>query len=334
MDPAEAGRWAVLARWSDRVDPRALLAPVGGDVNHLGEPALRDAGAPAGLVRAWRGPPPETEPPWATVGDAHYPSALLDLPRPPPALWLRGDPGVLRLSGVAVVGARACTPYGRRIARQLGGGLAAAGGLVVSGGARGIDSEAHAGAAASGATVAVLGAGLATRFGPSATRLLHSILDAGGCLVSELPPHDPASRRTFPRRNRIIAALASATVVVEAGLRSGARITARLAAELGREVHAVPGPLGAPASAGCLRLITEGAQVVEDLGELMGLARGSGGPAGHGVALLAALEEPRTPGELARLLDRPCPEVFQELVLLELGGAVVRTPGGRYAARR
>jgi len=214
------------------------------------------------------------------------------------------------------------------MARALGQAIATAGGVVVSGGARGIDTEAHLGACQVGPSVAVLGAGLLAPVGREGRRVRDRLLAADGALISELPPHDPPTRWTFPRRNRLIAALGRVTVVVEAGLRSGAGITARLAGELGRDVYAVPGPVGAPASAGCLRLLRDGALVVEDIHTVSSLvAPAQGGPS-H--ALLDALTAPLAPGELAERLGQPMAETLHRLVLMELSGLVRRDPVGRY----
>jgi DNA processing protein len=331
MDPTLAGRWAVLARWSDRLDPRELLASVAGDPSCLDVAALRASRASPGFIRAWQAAEPLELAPWTWIGHSDYPAALLDLPRPPPALWLRGDPAALRGDGLAVVGSRSCTPYGRRTARALGRAITTAGGVVVSGGARGVDSEAHLGAADAGASVAVLGAGLMAPLGGAGRRLRDHVVATGGALITELPPWDPPTRWTFPRRNRLIAALGRVTVVVEAGVRSGAGITARLAGELGRDVYAVPGPIGAPASAGCLRLLADGALVVESLGTVADLVLPTVPRPGQ--RLLDALVAPLAVGELATRLGLSLPETLRSLALLELGGAVTRGPGGRYARR-
>ena len=331
MEPSLAGCWAVLARWSDRLDPRGLLAPVAGDPSKLTADQLRVTGAPRALVQAWRDRVPLEEPPWTWIGHEDYPGALLDLPRPPPALWLRGSASALRGEAVAIVGSRACTPYGRRTARALARTVTTAGGVVISGGARGIDTEAHLGAVESGQTVSVLGAGLQVPVGGAGRRLRDCVVANGGALLSEMPPTDPPTRWTFPRRNRIIAALGRATVVVEAGLRSGAGITARLAGDLGRDVYAVPGPLGAPASAGCLRLIAEGAGLIESVSRVGELVRGDQPhPAWR---LLEALDRPRAVGEVASRLGAPVSETLRSLALLELGGAVSRGADGRYRRR-
>ena len=193
--------------------------------------------------------------------DPPFPALLGAIHDPPPGLFLRGDAAVELLSrpAVAIVGARACSAYGRQIARSLGRDLAAAGLVVVSGLARGIDGEAHRGALeASGATVAVLGCGIDRDY-PAAHRELARQVAATGLVVSEYAPGvEPAPWR-FPARNRIVAGLCAATVVVEARERSGALITADFALEEGREVFAVPGEITSALSAGANALLRLGA---------------------------------------------------------------------------
>ena len=195
---------------------------------------------------------------------------------PPPALWVRGGAGDAILSGraVAVVGARACSAYGRSVARSLGRDLAAAGLVVVSGMARGIDGEAHRGALeAAGVTVAVLGCGIDRDYPAAHAELARRICERG-LVVSEYEPGvEPAPWR-FPARNRIIAGLCEATVVVEARERSGALITADFALEEGREVLAVPGEITSALSAGTNALLRLGATPVtcsEDVLEVFGI---------------------------------------------------------------
>jgi DNA processing protein len=210
------------------------------------------------------------------LGDPTYPALLRHIPDPPARLWLRGDadPSVLDRTALAVVGARACSGYGRTVTRLLAGEAAALGVVVVSGLARGIDGEAHRAAlAVGGTTVAVLGCGVDRDYPAAHTELARSILAAGGLVVSEYAPGiEPAPWR-FPARNRIIAGLARATVVVEARERSGALITADFALEDGREVLAVPGEVTSALSRGTNALLrlgatpaTSAADVLEALG--------------------------------------------------------------------
>lgn len=192
-------------------------------------------------------------------GDPEFPTQLADLAEPPLALWVRGplDLRMTALRSVAVVGARACTPYGERATQLLAGGLAETGWAVVSGGAFGIDAAAHRAAlAVEGPTLAVLACGIDVAYPRAHDALLNRIGDVGA-VVSELPPGSAPLKHRFLARNRIIAALSRGTVVVEAARRSGAIATANRALELGREVMAVPGPITSIASAGTNRLLHE-----------------------------------------------------------------------------
>ncbi|MBV8460086.1 MAG: DNA-protecting protein DprA [Candidatus Eremiobacteraeota bacterium] len=208
-----------------------------------------------------------------TSGDAGYPQRLLDLCDPPPVLYYRGNIASIGRA-VAVVGSRAATPYGRNIATSVAGDLGSIGATVVSGLARGIDACAHRGALRIDApTVAVLGSGLRALYPPYHRHLADEIEAQGGAIVSEFPPTLPARAHQFPMRNRIVAALSDATVVVEAGAKSGALITARLAAELGRPVFAFPGDVGRPSSEGSNALIKDGVALVtgaEDIAAALG----------------------------------------------------------------
>ncbi len=208
--------------------------------------------------------------------DAAYPSLLAAIHDPPPALFVRGagTEEILSRPAVAVVGARACSAYGRSVARSLARELAAAGLVVVSGMARGIDGEAHRGALEAGVTVAVLGCGVDRDYPAAHAELARRICERG-LIVSEYEPGvEPAPWR-FPARNRIISGLCEATVVVEARERSGALITADFALEEGRDVLAVPGEITSSLSAGTNALIRLGAVPVTcagDVLELFGLA--------------------------------------------------------------
>ena len=195
--------------------------------------------------------------------DPDYPDLLRRAPSPPLALFVVGDPLLLWRPGIAIVGSRAPTAGGRDNAAQFARHFASNGLAVVSGLASGIDAAAHeATLGIGGATVAVLGSGIDIPYPRSNTRL-HGRLAAEGAVVSEYPPGTPARREQFPSRNRIVAGLTLGTLVVEAAYRSGALITARLAAESGREVFAIPGSIHNPMARGCHRLLREGAQLVE-----------------------------------------------------------------------
>ena len=203
--------------------------------------------------------------------DSRYPAALFDLPRPPEPLWARGDLTVLDRPTVAIVGTRRATAYAERVTRELGRSLARAGACVVSGLARGVDASAHLGALdVGGATCAVLGTGLDVVY-PRAHASLQSEIASRGLVLSELEPSDPSHKGSFPERNRIIAALASVTIVVEAGVKSGALLTANRASEIGRTVAAVPGPIDVPQSQGSNNLLRDGAQVIASIPDALSL---------------------------------------------------------------
>jgi DNA processing protein len=199
---------------------------------------------------------------------------------------------------VAVVGARACTEYGEQVTRELAVGCADRGITVVSGAAFGIDAAAHAGAlAAGGATVAVLASGVDRPYPRGNVPLIERIV-AEGLLVSEVPPGSSPTRNRFVSRNRVIAALAGATVVVEAGWRSGATITAGVAADLGRSVGAVPGPVTSPASVGCHRLLRDGVTCVTSPGEVAELVDPFDAAAGQQLELPARPYDDLSPVDL------------------------------------
>jgi DNA processing protein len=211
--------------------------------------------------------------------DADYPALLAAIPDPPPVVWIRGRLPAEGRWSVAVVGSRRPSAYGIDQAARFSQALAAEGIAVVSGGARGIDAEAHRSTLrAGGLTVAVLGGGIGQPYPPEHAPLFDAIVDAGGAVLSEQPVGMPPRPPLFPRRNRIIAGLAVGVLVVEARERSGASITARIAVEdLGREAMALPGRVDMPTSAGCLRAIREGwaglVRTPEDLFEQLASAR-------------------------------------------------------------
>jgi len=211
--------------------------------------------------------------------DRLYPAALRDAADAPWALFGRGDAALLEgleAGGViTVVGARRASSYGREVARELGRELAATGLVVVSGLAFGIDACAHRGALEAGKTFAVLGCGADVAY-PAAHRSLWRRIGQAGLVLSELPPGTGAWRWTFPARNRIMAALAGMTVVVEAAARSGSLITADLAADLGRDLGAVPGPVGSRLSAGPHNLLAGGACLVRDAQDVLDAMLGPG----------------------------------------------------------
>lgn len=218
-------------------------------------------------------------------GDAAYPRRLGHLCDPPYLLFARGCLDLLDRAGVAVVGSRACSEYGAAAARDISRGLAEAGMVVISGLARGVDAVAHL-CALQGGTIAVLGCGIDVVY-PRQNGRLQERIAAGGLLLTEFIPGEPALAHNFPRRNRIIAALALGVVVVEAGLRSGALITVDHALDLGRDVFAVPGPIGVEGSRGTNRLIQEGAGLVTGAADIiteLGSQAVPGDRVGHGAA--------------------------------------------------
>lgn len=204
-------------------------------------------------------------------GEPNYPTALLDRPDHPRTLWARGDVSLLARPCVAIVGTRRATPYAERVTRELARTLARAGACVVSGLARGVDAAAHRGALdVNGSTAAVLGTGLDIVF-PRGHAELQRVVGERGVLLSELAPENAAHGGSFPRRNRIIAGLASVTIVVEAGIKSGALITAGHALEMGRTVAAVPGPIDVPQAQGSNELIRDGAAPITSMADAVAL---------------------------------------------------------------
>ncbi|QDU87146.1 hypothetical protein Pla175_05020 [Pirellulimonas nuda] len=203
------------------------------------------------------------------LDDPHYPEPLRSICDPPGVLFVRGDPLPDDRLAVAIVGSRHATRYGLRQAETLARELARAGVVVVSGLARGIDGAAHRGALeAGGRTIAVLGGGLLRLYPPEHAGLADRVA-AQGWLMSEAPPNRPPISGAFPQRNRVISGLSLGVVVVEAAQRSGALITTTHAAEQGRDVFAVPGPIDSPLSAGCHRLIQDGAKLVASVDDIL-----------------------------------------------------------------
>ena len=229
-----------------------------------------------------------------------FPSALAALDPPPPVIWARGDPKRLEGLLVAIVGARVASASGQRFARGLAAELGAAGHVIVSGMARGVDGAAHEGSLATG-TVAVLGGGIDDIY-PREHHDLYERIVAQGCVVSESRPGQTAQAKDFPRRNRIISGLSRAVVVVEAELRSGSLITARLAAEQGREVLAVPGSPLDPRARGCNDLIRQGAAICESVDDVLRALEGFGG-----------FHEPERPYQSAPIADEEVDALREEI---------------------
>jgi len=284
------------------------------------------------------------------LGDDAYPELLAGIAGPPAQLYVVGDPELLHLPALAIVGSRNPTSGGARNAFEFARHLGATGFCIVSGLAQGIDAAAHRGALAAGApTIAFLGHGI-DRVYPACNRDLAHEIARRGALVSEFPLGTPPNRTLFPQRNRLISGISLGTIVVEAARRSGSLITARLAAEQGREVFAIPGSIHNPLSRGCHQLIRQGAKLVEAaddiVSELAPLV-------GH---LLEELEAPMPPVESAADADEEyakllaalghdpvdvdalvarsgltIEQVSSMLLILELEGKIEKLSGGRYS---
>ena len=276
-----------------------------------------------------------------------FPRGLAVLDPPPPLIWVLGDAALVSRRAVAIVGARVASAAGRRFARDLAQALGAAGYAIVSGMARGIDAAAHDGSLGTG-SVAVLGGGVNDIY-PSENAELYAALKARGSIVSEQPPGYGARAQDFPRRNRIIAGLSLGVVVVEAELKSGSLITARLAGEAGREVFAVPGSPLDPRARGANDLIRQGAALVEDAEDVLrvlGGHRGFGEPEsprwsdsgddGQVDQVRSVVEGLLSPtpvsiDELARAAGAPVAVVLAALTELALAGHAELLPGGLVA---
>jgi DNA processing protein len=295
-----------------------------------------------------------------THDSADYPALLRDIPNAPAALLVEGDPALLWTGQIAIVGSRSATASGLANARSFARAFALAGNVVTSGLAEGIDGAAHAATLdAGGATIAVLGTGPDTIY-PRQHRDLAQRIVERGALVSEFAPGTAGKPENFPRRNRIIAGLSLGTLVIEAGLNSGSLITARLAAEQGREVFALPGSIHSPLARGCHKLIREGATLVETAEEVtdqvraigarladhlrVRLAQDAGAPMTLSTAaratardpdynrLLACIDhEPAALDQLAARSGLGVAALSSMLLVLELEGVVVAANGGRYA---
>ena len=278
------------------------------------------------------------------IGDADYPAPLLDLGDPPPFLFVLGELSRVTDPAVAIVGTRRATAYGERVTTALSGALAAAGATVVSGMARGIDAAAHrATLARGGITVAVLGTGVDVAY-PVGHRSLHRAIAQHGAVISEFPCGVHAQPASFPRRNRIIAALAQLTVVIEAGIGSGALITAEHASDLGRDVAAVPGQVDSPQSAGSNALIRDGVHTVLSAADALSLVKLADPATRHDItptlqgderAVWTALADGATPidilTERAGLTPR---RALAAVTALELGDLIETLPTGELRRRR
>ena len=283
-----------------------------------------------------------------TWDDPAYPPRLLNIYNPPPVLYVKGEILNEDQWAVAVVGTRGATVYGKEAARQIAGDLARNRITIVSGLAVGIDADAHAAAVeAGGRTIAVLACGIDVDY-PSHNLELRERIVGSGAVVTELAPGTPPTRDRFPQRNRILSGLALGTVVIEAPVKSGALITARLAAEEGREVFAVPGNITSPVSRGCHALLREGAALVEtaeDVVEGLGIMleavperepeqerrrKLEDLPGDQQQVLDALSHQPRNIDDVTGECDLPASQVSAALMLLEVKGLVRRFPGNQF----
>jgi DNA processing protein len=352
------------------IHARQLLASFGSpEAVLMAAPSSLRAFVPSALANAIAGPAPEgfserllrceawfgggAQRCYIALDDADYPALLLQTADPPLLLFAEGRVDRLAARSIAIVGARNPTAQGEENARAFAAALSRAGLVVVSGLARGIDAAAHEGALLGDAgTVAVLGAGPDEPYPSQNARLAERIVSHGGLIVSEYPPGTPPLKEHFPRRNRIIAGVSLGTVVVEAALRSGSLITARLATEAGREVFAIPGSIHSPQSKGCHALIKQGAKLVEvatDILEELRLADAAladggvdsepvddpanGDDAATGPILRALGHDPATLDALQARTGWPAAELAAGLLDLELQGKVARLPGGLFQRR-
>lgn len=276
-----------------------------------------------------------------TLADPEYPQALLELPDPPTLIYVRGRIDLLNRPALAIVGSRNATPQGIQNAERFAAAFADAGLVIASGLALGIDGAAHRGAlAADGDTVAFIGTGI-DRIYPARNRDLALEIGARGTIVSEFPLATPVTAANFPRRNRLISGFSRGVLVVEAALESGSLITARLAAEQGREVFAIPGSIHSPQSRGCHMLIKQGAKLVETAQDVLEELRWGT------TSRQAPVAPARTGEEQTRLLSAmgydPCgldelvgrcgltaEELSVMLLHLELEGRIASLSGGRY----
>ena len=275
-----------------------------------------------------------------TLADDAYPRALLEIADPPPVLYAQGRLGLLQHPSLAIVGSRNATAQGAANAERFARALSDAGLTIVSGLALGIDAAAHRGGlAGASSTIAVLGTGMDIVY-PRRNAQLAAEIGARGLLLSEFPLGTSAVTHNFPRRNRLISGLSRGCLVVEAALASGSLITARAAAEQGREVFAVPGSIHSPLSKGCHALLKSGAKLVESAEDVLselsgyrqsGYASTTAAAASDATGLLAHMgHDPVDIDALCTRAGLSAEQVSSELLRLELEGSVAALPGGLY----
>lgn len=279
-----------------------------------------------------------------TLADAAYPQALLQIADPPSLIYAKGDISLLNAPALAIVGSRTATPQGEANATAFAQSFSAAGLIVISGLALGIDAAAHRGALkGSGGTIAVVGTG-ADRIYPARNAALAREIARHGVVISEFPLGTPPAAHNFPRRNRLISGLARGVLVVEAAVDSGSLTTARLAAEQGREVFAIPGSIHSPTARGCHQLIKQGAKLVESAQDVLEELRWSVRVPVADASSPARAEEddeagrllrqmgfdPVDPDQLALRAGLTADALFAILTVLELDGRVARLAGGRF----
>ena len=361
IDREELAAWLRLTSTPDvgRTGARRLLAAFGGATELFNVSAAQRRQLAGDIVaQALADEPPDLERHLAAtlawlsggparhvlpLGDPHYPPALLDTADPPLLLFAQGRLELLARPAVAMVGSRNASPQGIENARAFAAHLSRAGFTVVSGLALGIDGAAHEGALqGEGSTIAVVATGL-DRIYPSRHRDLAHRIAEQGVLLGEFPIGTPPLRENFPQRNRIIAGLAAGTLVVEAAVRSGSLITARFAAEAGREVFAIPGSIHAPQSRGCHALIKQGAKLVETGADVIDELRPDQRPAARPKAVPAPTPADPVlealgydPTSLDALIARtgwPAAPLNARLLELELDARVARLPGGLFQRR-
>ena len=273
-----------------------------------------------------------------TLADETYPKALLEIPDPPPLLYVKGHLDLLNQPTIAIVGSRNATPQGLKNSEAFSEALSNTGWCVASGLALGIDGAAHRGALrGKGSTLAVVGTGLDIVYPARHRELAHDICERG-TIISEFALGEPSKASNFPRRNRIISGLSRGVLVVEANLESGSLITARLAAEQGRDVFAIPGSIHSPLSKGCHRLIKQGAKLVDsihDILEELGVVPISHAPAETSNAADHPLLQQMgydavSQDTLIQLSGLTSNQLSAMLLTLELEGKIASLPGGRY----